>query len=270
MKINELAKISHVNAETIRMYRKKGLLVPRQNENGYYEYNGEDLQTLLFIRKLRGMNLSLPTVAYTCGHDDVADIITGFQREYDALEAQIVQLRNQQDMLRLHIAHYESYLENARGVAEVDIPDDRYDLLLDEKHISPELDRWLERIDLFTQGLWIPGDCLRDAPLPARIPVKLSVGSYLPILKKYGYSIPTVALYFPRGKYLATRVVLGNRPFLNTEQLRPLAAYAQSHNYRLVGDTTAFLFRVDHSKDGARFIYRLRIRVEPTETDEKP
>ena len=39
MKINELAKISHVKAETIRMYRNKGLLVPRQNENGYYEYS---------------------------------------------------------------------------------------------------------------------------------------------------------------------------------------------------------------------------------------
>ena len=267
MKINELAKISHVNAETIRMYRKKGLLLPAQNENGYYEYTGEDLQTLLFIRKLRGMNLSLPTIAYTCEHDDVADIIAGFQQEYDAVEAQIVQLRKQQEMLRLHITHYESYLENARGVTEVDIPDDRYDLLFDEKRISPEMDRWLERIDLFTQGVHVPGSFLRGESRPSQIPVKLTVGSYLPILEEHGYPIPTCALYFPRGRYLTTKVVLGSKPFLDAAQLEPLVAYAKAHNYRLVGDGTAFLFRVDKSKNGPRFIYRLRIKAEPKEAD---
>lgn len=265
MKINELAKISHVNAETIRMYRKKGLLRPRQNANGYYEYSGEDLQTLLFIRKLRGMNLSLPTIAYTCEHNDVADIIAGFQQEYDALEAQIAQLRKQQDMLRLHLAHYEAYRENANGVTEVDIPDDRYDMIFDEKRIGPEMDRWLERIDLFTQGLTVAGSCLRSDPLPAHIPVKLTVGSYLPILEEYGYPIPDEALYFPKGRYLTTKVVLGGEPVLDAEQLRPLVEYAKSHNYRLVGDATAFLFRVDKSKNGSQFIFRLRIRVEPEE-----
>ena len=62
MKINELAKMSNVNAETIRMYRNKGLLAPRQNENGYYEYSMEDLQALLHVRKLRSMNVSLGAV----------------------------------------------------------------------------------------------------------------------------------------------------------------------------------------------------------------
>ena len=68
MKINTLARLSRVNAETIRMYRKKGLLFPTQGENGYYEYSADDLQALLFIRKLCGLNISLSTIAYTYDH----------------------------------------------------------------------------------------------------------------------------------------------------------------------------------------------------------
>ena len=57
MKINELAKLSGLNSETIRKYRERGLLKPVRNpENGYYEYSWPDFLNLLYIRKLRGQH----------------------------------------------------------------------------------------------------------------------------------------------------------------------------------------------------------------------
>ena len=262
MKINELARLSHVNAETIRMYRNKGLLLPRQNENGYYEYSPDDLQTLLFIRKLRGMNLSLPTVAYTYRHTEVEDVLACFQREYDALEAQIAELQRRQAMLRLHMDHYDAYRESCLGVSEVEIPEDRYDLILDRQELDEDLDCWLAHVDHFTQGLYFPGELLNGPELPERIPVRLTLGSYLPILREYEYPIPDRALCFPRGTYLAAKVVLDGERELTASQLQPLADYAREHCYRFVGGATAFLFRVDTQKDHLRFVYRLRIRIE--------
>lgn len=57
MKIHELAHLSGVNPETIRMYRQKGLLHPARLANGYFDYSACNLYELMFVRKLRGANL---------------------------------------------------------------------------------------------------------------------------------------------------------------------------------------------------------------------
>jgi len=54
MKIHELAHLSGVNPETIRMYRQKGLLHPARLANGYFDYSACNLYELMFVRKLRG------------------------------------------------------------------------------------------------------------------------------------------------------------------------------------------------------------------------
>ena len=262
MKINELAKLSLVNAETIRMYRNKGLLYPSQSDNGYYEYSPDDLQNLLFIRKLRGMNISLPTIAYTYNHEDVEDILASFQRDYEALDSQIAELQRRQKMLRLHMDHYDACRENKNGVSEVYIPDDRYDLILSKERLDADLVCWLTHVDHFTQGLYFPGELLNRQTLPQRFPVQLTLGSYLPILQEYGYPIPSDAICIPAGNYLTIKVVLDSARELDDAQLQPLADYAHVHGLRFAGDPTAFLFRVDTAKDHLRFIYRLRIRVE--------
>ena len=69
MKTNTLSNLSGVNAETIRKYRDRSLLRPACNpENGYYEYSQADFLNLLYIRKLRGANLSIDSIVgtYVC------------------------------------------------------------------------------------------------------------------------------------------------------------------------------------------------------------
>ena len=263
MKIHEFSKLTHVNAETIRMYRNKGLLHPIQDEKGHYEYSNDDLIFLLFIRKLRGMNLSIPSISYTYEHNEALDIVTMFQKEYDAIEENIRQLRKQQEMLRLHISHYHSYLENdQRGITELQVSEDRYDQICDGQHRSPELNTWIAHVDQFTPGLYIPGEYLQMDPLPQKIPVSFTLGSYLPILEQEKLPIPSHALYYPRGRYLTGKVVLRNVKELEGRQLLPLLDYAQDHGYRLVGDGTAFLFRIARTSEGLQFLFRVRFRVE--------
>ena len=80
MKIKELARATGLNTETIRKYRERGLLRPRCSpENGYYEYSAVDFLNLLYIRKLRGANLSLDTIASTYHGHQADELLDGYR-----------------------------------------------------------------------------------------------------------------------------------------------------------------------------------------------
>ncbi len=260
MKINELAKLSHVNPETIRMYRNKGLLRPERSGNGYFEYSWDDLQNLLYIRKLRGLDLSLNTISYTYSHEDADDIVAGFQHECDRLSAQIDELCRRRYMLQVTTEHYRSYRENLKGVMPVQVADERFDLPFNEDCSTDAGAEWLNNIDLFTQGLHIPEEFLRAGVLPERVPVCLTLGTYRPILESNGVAIPTEAACLPGGLYLAA-VVERRGGFIEGRQLQPVLDYARKHSYTLSGESTAFLFRVSQTPEGMVFTYRLRARV---------
>ena len=261
MKINRLSQITGVNSETIRMYRKKGLLSPRQAENGYYDYSIDDLQMLLFIRKLRGSNISLDTIAYTYTHSDLDDVIEGFRREYDALEAEIEALRKRQEILKLSMDHFEEFRASGRGVSELDVADDRYDIPLRTEADLLQASDWLKNIDMCTLGVHIAAEDLNaDREEPIR--TELTVGSYCPILQKYNYRVPSNAIFVPKGHYLAGKIEMDSSGTLEQKQLQPLREYARLRHYRLCGPSTAFIFRVDTTGREVRYIYRLRVRVE--------
>ena len=264
MKIHELSRLTHVNVETIRMYRNKGLLTPRQGENGYYEYSEDDLQNLLSIRKFRGMDVSLSTIAYTYTHADVDGIVEGLRQEYDQLEARIAAMRRRQFMLKVTVDHYDSYRSNRESVMELEIPHDRYDMIYTCRKAYPDVDLWLDNFELFTQGVRIPEAYLQGEALPERVPVQLTLGTYQPILTEHGVPIPPGAICVPRGRYLAVIAVCrGSR--IEREPLQRLLDYARERGLRPTGESTAFLFRIERTPEGLQFYYRLRIRVENEE-----
>ena len=265
MRINELAKVSCVNMETIRMYRKKGLLNPKRDQNGYYDYTPEDLQALLHIRKLRSMNVSLNTIGFTYCHSDTNELLNGMYREYDQLEKQIEELKREQFMLKVTIDHFESYRENSRGVMVIEIPDDRYDLPLEEYAGREELQAWLDNMDLFTLGLHIPAEVLRDGDLPEKIPFRVTVGTYAPIIAMRKLNIPEQAILSPKGTYLAMPIEISGEQTLERKQLMPLIRFAEENGYRILGDMTGFQFAVKREKDRLIIQYRIRIRAEKCE-----
>ena len=265
MKINELAKASCVNAETIRMYRNKGPLLSKQNENGYYEYSPEDLQALLHIRKLRGMNVSLNTIRFSYTHSNIDDLLDGMYRENELLEKQLEELKREQYMLKVTINHFESYRDNSSGVMPVEIPDDRYDMFLEENAENEELKPWVENMNLFTLGMNIPAEILRGEELPEEIPFRVTLGTYAPIIAKGGLEVPKNAILVPKGTYLAANIEIGENRTLEREEIMPLIRYAKENGYRILGETTAFLFAVKREKDHLVIQYRLRVRAEKSE-----
>ena len=265
MKINELAKITNVNAETIRMYRNKGLLLPQQGENGYYEYSAEDLQALLHIRKLRGMNVSLNTIRFSYNHSNIDELLDGMYRESELLEKQLEELKREQYMLKVTINHFESYRDNSSGVMAVEIPDDRYDLFLEENAGNEIMRPWVENMNLFTLGLNIPAEILRGEELPEEIPFRVTLGTYAPIIAMRGLEVPKNAILVPKGTYLAAKIEIGEKRMLEREEIMPLIRYAKENGYRILGETTAFLFAVKREKDHLIIQYRIRIRAEKCE-----
>jgi len=63
MKISELASASQVPVKTIRFYEQEGLLPPpKRMANGYRYYAPQDVDTLIFIRRCRALNIALSDI----------------------------------------------------------------------------------------------------------------------------------------------------------------------------------------------------------------
>lgn len=63
VKISELAQTTKVTAKTIRYYESVGLLTsPHRQSNGYRDYLLHDVETLIFIRRCRELNISIEDI----------------------------------------------------------------------------------------------------------------------------------------------------------------------------------------------------------------
>lgn len=63
MKINQLSKLTNVLSKTIRYYEDVGLLPKAsRNSNGYREYNSVDVDSLVFIRRCRELQIPLEQI----------------------------------------------------------------------------------------------------------------------------------------------------------------------------------------------------------------
>lgn len=260
MKIHELEQMSGVKAETIRMYREKGLLHPTKLPNGYYDYSLNQFRELMNIRKLRGAGLGLDLIEYYGTHDNIQEIVEALQQENQDLLNQIDALRKQQYMLQVTLRHFVLYMENGDQVAELEVDDDSYSLVVTE---SPgELQRkWFCEIPLMTQSVLIPREVLLAKELPQNVPYSMGVGTYGKILRQNGVKIPPQAVTIPKGKYLTCWINVEDEKTIPREQIQPILDYAESHHYTLTGDSTAFLYRVDRTGTVPRFVYRFRARV---------
>lgn len=65
MKISELSSTTQVSAKTIRYYESVGLLTPPTREaNGYRYYAMRDVETLIFIRRCRELNIAIDDIKH--------------------------------------------------------------------------------------------------------------------------------------------------------------------------------------------------------------
>ncbi|WP_407669418.1 Cd(II)/Pb(II)-responsive transcriptional regulator [Paraglaciecola hydrolytica] len=63
LKISELATNTQIPTKTIRYYEQVGLLSPPlRSDNGYRHYQHKDIETLVFIRRCRELNISIDDI----------------------------------------------------------------------------------------------------------------------------------------------------------------------------------------------------------------
>ena len=64
LSIGEFSKICQVSTKTLRYYAEIGLILPNEinYENGYRYYSIEQLETMLFIKRLKSYNFSLEQI----------------------------------------------------------------------------------------------------------------------------------------------------------------------------------------------------------------
>ena len=95
MKINEVEALVGITRKNIRFYEAEGLLSPRRNsENGYRDYGEAEVQTLLRIKLLRKLGVSLEEIRkmqggiHTVG-DGMRRHLVSLERDRDNLEQAI-------------------------------------------------------------------------------------------------------------------------------------------------------------------------------------
>lgn len=62
MNIKEIEQRSGLPRSGVRFYESEGLLSPARSPNGYRDYSEGDLDTLLKIKRLRALGLSLAEI----------------------------------------------------------------------------------------------------------------------------------------------------------------------------------------------------------------
>lgn len=267
MKIQQLADHLYLNPETVRMYRKKGLLKPVKNpKNGYYEYSESDLFRLFFIRKLRGANLSLQTITQIFDQRSIAQMVDHFSQEVLDIEHQIRLLERKLDTLKRSRDHLAECSSFGYQITIIESKDTKYDILDFLNCDDPRLKHWLKQPDLCTISLCVKKELLNRETLPAMLPVTIGVGTYLNVIKKNRLPVFEPLSVCPKGEYLSALIELDSLSGIPHDTILPFLAYARCHNYRFISNTTAFLVRIEHQQNNTRFIFRIRAQIEPIST----
>ncbi len=202
MKINELARLTGLNAETIRKYRDRGLLKPKcKPENGYYDYSNADFLNLLYIRKLRGAHLSLDTIEATYAGGDAQTLLEGYRATVETLDEQIRLLLRRKSMLMLTYRHYEREAAGQGEVRLIESFGDKIDSYFVGREMDPLLKLWVKNVDLFTRVLGIERRWFEEAALPERVPVHIGIGTYGEVLAENDFPVPEKHRLFPKGEY---------------------------------------------------------------------
>ena len=126
MTIKEIETLSGLPRANIRYYESEGLITPRRAENGYRDYSQADADTLLRIKLLRALGLTIEQLkTFACGEaalDAVlAERLQAMQQEQHALgraEQVAEQLRQAKvDYQTLDAERYLAELENGMPAA---------------------------------------------------------------------------------------------------------------------------------------------------------
>lgn len=81
--IGEFSRISELSIKALRLYHKKGILVPSYVDEslGYRHYDRQNLKRARIIKHLREMDFSLKEISEVLNGTDDADVVEFFKKK---------------------------------------------------------------------------------------------------------------------------------------------------------------------------------------------
>lgn len=107
--IGQLAKLAEISTKTLRVYERKGLLLPERNgENDYRIYGEESVKTLEKIQLMKYLDFSLDQIA------GFLQLYENLSRENMLLEQKRL-LEKKREHLNTVIAHVDRAVQECKG-----------------------------------------------------------------------------------------------------------------------------------------------------------
>ncbi|GMQ62136.1 MerR family transcriptional regulator [Vallitalea maricola] len=131
LSIGEFSNICKVSTKTLRYYAEIGLILPAEinTENGYRYYSVEQLETMLFINRLKSYNFSLEEIKTIIKAEELLDekLYLALTKKKKEIEKQVLESKRSLDQLNNDISNLKqgksimSYLESI-DVQLVEVP----------------------------------------------------------------------------------------------------------------------------------------------------
>lgn len=131
LSIGEFSNICKVSTKTLRYYAEIGLILPIEinPENGYRYYSVEQLETMLFINRLKSYNFSLEEIKTILKSEELLDekLYLALTKKKKEIEKQVQEFKKTLDQLNNDISNLKqgksimSYLESI-DVQLVEVP----------------------------------------------------------------------------------------------------------------------------------------------------
>ncbi len=262
MKINELSKLTGIHPETIRMYRKKGLLHPQKLENGYYDYTAADYVSLAYIRKLRGYSFPIEEIAGLYQNQNSDHLLGMFRKEKEILQNQINELQIRLRYLELEEQHLResSVIEKITVLQSVDEKIDFYDLgyFLTNRHATHPVGIYT----MMTPTVYISSEVLNGEFRSETVPIRIGIGTYRHVLDELKTDPPSGAIRIPNGLCVSQVIEITDFSSIRKEQLEPMISYAKENGLRYQSGTTGFLMNIEKQESGTVFRFRIRACIE--------
>ena len=125
LSIGEFSKICQVSTKTLRYYAEIGLILPNEinYENGYRYYSIEQLETMLFIKRLKSYNFSLEEIKVILKSEELKEekLYSYFIKKQREIDKQIKELNNTLEQINNDISNLKQGKSIMLYMEELDV-----------------------------------------------------------------------------------------------------------------------------------------------------
>lgn len=120
MQTKDICDMLGIGANTLRLYEKKNLIHPsRKKENGYHEYDAEDVFSLLLAKKYQSQGNTLSQILRMTSQDDFDTVQDKLAAQIRRAEEELNELTFLRDLLKhIHAGHERNYVNQYQVSAE--------------------------------------------------------------------------------------------------------------------------------------------------------